>query len=319
MQQKDIDDFFNAVDSLKRFKRAEIKDSKDKTMIEQLYTDLLPNNHVFKMCFSDNTTFLIGRKGTGKSTIILKLENEYRKNSKYLPCYIDTKTVFESIKGEYQKIDYLRGKIPEEHLENYLIERAFIKNVLKAIGHEINVRAESFFSKLVGVINLSRKQQVKQKISALLIKIENNQYIKEIELPILAEVSTKLTQTKEVEKGQDISAGVNAKADINSGSSQLGLGVDAKRSHSTKDKTNDGWEKQFSTALLKVFQITTIIEEIGVILKEIDVTKLVVFLDDFSEVGEKTIKNFVNVVLSPLNNWANDFICFKVAAYPNRV
>ncbi|WP_219810034.1 ATP-binding protein, partial [Klebsiella pneumoniae] len=139
MQQKDIDDFFNAVDSLKRFKRAEIKDSKDKTMIEQLYTDLLPNNHVFKMCFSDNTTFLIGRKGTGKSTIILKLENEYRKNSKYLPCYIDTKTVFESIKGEYQKIDYLRGKIPEEHLENYLIERAFIKNVLKAIGHEINV------------------------------------------------------------------------------------------------------------------------------------------------------------------------------------
>ncbi|MBW5641017.1 MarR family transcriptional regulator, partial [Klebsiella pneumoniae] len=91
------------------------------------------------MCFSDNTTFLIGRKGTGKSTIILKLENEYRKNSKYLPCYIDTKTVFESIKGEYQKIDYLRGKIPEEHLENYLIERAFIKNVLKAIGHEINV------------------------------------------------------------------------------------------------------------------------------------------------------------------------------------
>lgn len=44
----------------------------------------------------------------------------------------------------------------------------------------------------------------------------------------MAEVSTKLTQTKEVEKGQDISAGVNAKADINSGSSQLGLGVDAK-------------------------------------------------------------------------------------------
>ncbi|WP_222423298.1 hypothetical protein, partial [Yersinia aldovae] len=85
------DHFFNAVDSLKRFKRAELKDSKDKSLIEELYTDLLPSEHVFKMCFSDNTTFLIGRKGTGKSTIILKLESEYRKNTSYLPCYIDTK------------------------------------------------------------------------------------------------------------------------------------------------------------------------------------------------------------------------------------
>ncbi len=64
---------------MKKYKRAEIKDAKDKSMIETLYTDLLPNNQVFKMCFSDNTTFLIGRKGTGKSTIILKLEKEYRK------------------------------------------------------------------------------------------------------------------------------------------------------------------------------------------------------------------------------------------------
>lgn len=42
-------------------------------------------------------------------------------------------------------------------------------------------------------------------------------------------------------------------------------------------------------------------------------------MDDFSEVDEKTIKNFVDVILAPLNNWANDFICFKVAAYPNRI
>ncbi|WP_222612178.1 hypothetical protein [Morganella morganii] len=82
---QDADKFFNAVDSLKRFKRAEIKDSKDKSLIESLYTDLLPNEHVFKMCFSDNTTFLIGRKGTGKSTIILKLENEYRKKKHLSP------------------------------------------------------------------------------------------------------------------------------------------------------------------------------------------------------------------------------------------
>ncbi|MRS18190.1 MarR family transcriptional regulator, partial [Enterobacteriaceae bacterium RIT692] len=105
MKKEDINNFFDAVDSLKRFKRAEIKDAKENPLIEKLYTDLLPNEHVFKMCFSDNTTFLIGRKGTGKSTIILRLESEYRKKEAYLPCYIDTKTVFESVRGEYQKVD----------------------------------------------------------------------------------------------------------------------------------------------------------------------------------------------------------------------
>lgn len=316
---EDTNHFFNAVDSLKRFKRAEIKDAKEKPLIDKLYTDLLPNEHVFKMCFSDNTTFLIGRKGTGKSTIILKLESEYRKKQNYLPCYIDTKTVFESIKGEYQKIDYLKGKIPEEHLENYLIERAFIRNILKSIGDEINKRAENFFAKLAGIMNASKKSQVKQKIKNLLIKIENNQYIKEIELPIISEVNTKLSKNEENEtgKGRNTSATLSASVDLVSPKLSGELGGTS--SESSKNKISDGWEKSFSTTLIKVFQITTIIEELREILNELDVKKLVIFLDDFSEVEEKTIKNFVDVILAPLNNWANDFICFKVAAYPNRI
>jgi len=319
LNDKDITGFFNAVDSLKRFKRAEIKDNKDKSLIESLYTDLLPNNQVFRMCYGDNTTFLVGRKGTGKSTIILRLEHEYRKDLAYLPCYIDTKTVFESVKGEYQKVEYLKGKIPEEHLENYLIERAFIKNILKSIGDELNIRAESVFSKVAGIINASKKQAVKNKINRLLLKVENNQVIKSIEIPVITEVNTKLSNLSEREVGNsaefsgEISLAVNPTSQ--SGSGKTG----GKKSKTERQKNNDGWEKSFSTTLLKVFQITTIIEEIKVILEELNVKKLVIFLDDFSEVEEKTLKNFVDVILAPLNNWANDFICFKVAAYPSRI
>ena len=50
---------------------------------------LLDGNIILQKCLLDNTTFLVGRKGTGKSTIFLKLENEYRKKSGYLPCYVD--------------------------------------------------------------------------------------------------------------------------------------------------------------------------------------------------------------------------------------
>ncbi|EJU9019861.1 hypothetical protein N5K62_003314, partial [Vibrio cholerae] len=120
LTEKNRDEFYKAADSLKRFKRAEIKDEQERSLIETLYTDLLPENQVFKMILSDNTTFLVGRKGTGKSTIILRLESEYRKKDDYLPCYIDTKTVFESTKSEYQNLDYLKGRIPDEALGRYL-------------------------------------------------------------------------------------------------------------------------------------------------------------------------------------------------------
>ncbi|ELY2734924.1 hypothetical protein SMC37_004264 [Cronobacter sakazakii] len=320
MESKDIDNFFSAVNSLKKYKRAEIKDAKDKSMIETLYTDLLPNNQVFKMCFSDNTTFLIGRKGTGKSTIILKLEKEYRKKKDYLPCYIDTKTVFESVKGEYQKIDYLKGKIPEEHLENYLIERAFIKNVLKAIGQELSEKADTFFGKVKGILVATKRNKVKQKISNLIIKIDNNQYLKEIELPVVMEVNNKLTNSSEVESGRESKLGGKIKGEVSSNPLSKAEGeFSGERKKTERDKVNDGWEKQFSQTLMKVFQINSVIEDIKEILDELEVKKLVIFLDDFSEVAENTIKNFVNVVLAPLSNWATDFICFKVAAYPNRV
>ena len=111
LTEKNRDEFYKVADSLKRFKRAEIKDSQERSLIDTLYTDLLPENQVYKMVLSDNTTFLIGRKGTGKSTIILRLESEYRKKDDYIPCYIDTKTVFESTKSDYQNLDYLTGEI----------------------------------------------------------------------------------------------------------------------------------------------------------------------------------------------------------------
>jgi putative ribosome biogenesis GTPase RsgA len=61
--------FFDAAESLKKYRRADLIDDEGRNLLEQLYTDLLPNEHILKKVMKDNTTFLIGRKGTGKSTI----------------------------------------------------------------------------------------------------------------------------------------------------------------------------------------------------------------------------------------------------------
>lgn len=87
--------FSNAAESLKKYRRAElVDDNSGKSLLDKLYVDLLPGNVVLEKCMRDNTTFLVGRKGTGKSTIFLKLENEYRKRKQFLPCYVDVKTIY---------------------------------------------------------------------------------------------------------------------------------------------------------------------------------------------------------------------------------
>jgi predicted AAA+ superfamily ATPase len=319
LTERNRDEFYKAADSLKRFKRAEIKDEQERSLIETLYTDLLPENQVFKMILSDNTTFLVGRKGTGKSTIILRLESEYRKKDDYLPCYIDTKTVFESTKSEYQNLDYLKGRIPEGALGKYLAERSFIQSILKAIVKELDTRADTYLSKLAKAVGLSKTNNVKERISNLLKKIDNNEHLKSIELPVINEYVSSISAAEENEtstsKGynESLSFGLDSKglaANIKGGSSSK------KSDHAKQVET---WEKKFSGALLKVFQIKEVIEEVREILAILKIKKLVIFLDDFSEVDEITIKNFVDVVLAPLNNWGDEFICFKVAAYPNRL
>ncbi|EJL6369801.1 MarR family transcriptional regulator [Vibrio cholerae] len=319
LTEKNRDEFYKAADSLKRFKRAEIKDEQERSLIETLYTDLLPENQVFKMILSDNTTFLVGRKGTGKSTIILRLESEYRKKDDYLPCYIDTKTVFESTKSEYQNLDYLKGRIPDEALGRYLIERSFIQSILKSIVKELDIRADSYISKLANIIGLSKTNKVKDNISNLRKKIDNNEHLKSIELPVINEYVSIISGVDEIEAIASKTNDDNVDFSFNSNGPTVGIKSGSSFNKKDRTKQIESLEKQFSGALLKVFQIKDLIDEIKTILSMLKIKKLVIFLDDFSEVDEKTIKNFVDVVLAPLNNWGDEFICFKVAAYPNRI
>lgn len=318
LTEKNRDEFYKVADSLKRFKRAEIKDSQERSLIDTLYTDLLPENQVYKMVLSDNTTFLVGRKGTGKSTIILRLESEYRKKDDYIPCYIDTKTVFESTKSDYQNLDYLKGRIPNEALEKYLVERSFIQNVLKAIVDEMDIKAKPYLTQFANLLGLSKTNKVKDGISELYKKIENNEHLKSIELPVINEYVNSISGADEIERANSYKNSGEANFNLDLKGPKVGSKDGYSKTSSDKTKQIESWEKQFSGALLKVFQIKDVMDEIQVILKILKVKKLVIFLDDFSEVDEKTIKNFVDVVLAPLNNWG-EFICFKVAAYPNRI
>lgn len=86
--QKQKKQFADATQSLKLYRRAELTaDDDDKPLIEQLYVDPLPNDGIFTTMMRPNTTFLIGRKGTGKSTIFQRAQHEIRKQPKSISAY----------------------------------------------------------------------------------------------------------------------------------------------------------------------------------------------------------------------------------------
>lgn len=69
------DAFARIAESLRQYRRADLRDfSKElgDDPVDSLYVDPLPGNAVLRSIMSSNTTFLLGRKGTGKSTIFAK-------------------------------------------------------------------------------------------------------------------------------------------------------------------------------------------------------------------------------------------------------
>ena len=67
------------------------------------------------------------------------------------------------------------------------------------------------------------------------------------------------------------------------------------------------------------FNITTYLLRLKELLDRISIKHLYIFIDDFSELPEDAMKIVVDTLLAPLNNWSEELIKFKIAAYPGRI
>lgn len=317
--EEDKANFFNAIESLKKYRRADLLDETGKNLMEMLYTDLLPNDHILKKTITDNTTFLIGRKGTGKSTIFLRIEQELRKREKYLPCYLDVKTIYDSAHSEFLNLEYLVEYLPAKAINKYLIERSFLQNILKKIVEEIDTRYNTLFENFKQLFGETKAQETKAKIEKIRSLIEDNEALKEIEIPIVKNIAErrKAFDSKKVVKANSLGGTIGASTNLVGAEGNASVSAELKNSKETINTTE--LEEDFSSIFLQVFQIKSFIEEIKGVLKAIKIRHIVVLLDDFSEIEDNALKTFVDVILAPLNNWSDEFIKFKIAAYPNRI
>ena len=308
---KQLDGFHEAAQSLKLYRRAELQNEMDGTsLIEELYVDPLPNEHVLKTMMKANTTFLIGRKGTGKSTIFQRAQHELRKLSIYTSAYIDIKTIFESSQVDpnlMTRVDAASGALPRESLERLRLYKSFLRAIIQEITEELKKRVKYSMWDRIKQFFSGSADELFEGLDSLLTDIDNNQF---------SSIAGLKTITIHSKSDSSEETGIE-------GASNVGLWPtpELKASMTAKDSLTISSEQEQSYAdiLMLEFNIKGFLSRMKTLLNNTRIRHLYIFIDDFSELPKDAMTIVVDTLLAPLNNWSEELIKFKVAAYPGMV
>jgi DNA-binding transcriptional ArsR family regulator len=309
--KKQLQGFHAAAQSLKLYRRAELEhEGTKKSLISSLYVDPLPSDHVLEVVLKPNTTFLIGRKGTGKSTIFQRAQHELLGQDSYAAAYVDIKTVYESSATDPELLQKFGGgptALPPQMLERLLLYRAFLRAVITAIKEDLKARLkESFWIRIKNKFS-GTVDELFESLDSLLEDAASDEFVSVVGVKQTNSKSTGEHLATEEAKGS-ASLHLNAKPALELGGS---LGS------STTTKATE--ETSYGDILMRVFNIKEMIARLKGVLDTAGVRRLYIFVDDFSELPEEAMRVVVDSLLAPLNNWSDELIKFKVAAYPGRI
>jgi hypothetical protein len=312
------DKFARISESLRQYRRAELLDFEEELgqqPVDKLYVDPLPNNAVLKSVLSSNTTFLLGRKGTGKSTVFAKAQCDFRKRKDVLTTYIDVKSLCETI--DSSEIPACTMDIKDINLgvyKTHIIRKKFLGTILSALLKEID--------DVCGKMSIWDKwtsrgrslDDLKASLKSLQKEVANT-VLKIDELPILQKITRSYTNRHQKETSQTTDMGASA------GIVTKNPAIGVQATQSDFDKTLDDKQiyDEYSDVVLRSFPFDQIISEIKTLITDCGLKRVVLFFDDFSELNYLDQRLFVDVVLSPLNNSSNEIIKLKIAGYPGRV
>lgn len=308
--------FADATQSLKLYRRAELRDEATySSLIEKLYVDPLPNEAVLQTMLRPNTTLLVGRKGTGKSTVFQRAQHEIRKKKRHLSAYIDIKTIYESAEVDPAALEKLAASsvaASDAELRKVLLYRAFCKAVFTEIQSELKLQIDSSWIERAKEFVGSQRNEVLEKLDTLIDDAFDDSFI---DATKYVRIDTKsATAMKDQNK-----ASTQSTYKLNTDPTKLGVDATNARSREATEELFNSEDKNFSRILLRTFSINQIMQRLIDLLEGIRFKHLYIFIDDFSELPEEAMNVFVDAILAPLNNWSNEVIKFKIAGYPGRV
>ena len=311
MDRNDIESFNRAVDSLRQFRRYEIFDENNKNLLDDIYVDPIEGDALLRLCLKDNTTVLVGRKGTGKSTIFMKMQNELRKSKDVMTCYIDVKTIFDTAKRNYSTINYLKANSSKE-IENYSIQRQFILDFVSELVSEISKNYKTKIDQFKDKLHIPSKVNASvKKLEEIRNRIQNNAHLGSIELQTLQEINLSVSEGNKFENlvSSSIEGGVTIQE----------LGIKNSVSEENRISISSENEKKYNRVFARIFEITDLVDEIKQVLQNLNMKRLYLILDDYSEIDQDSLRMFCDLIVNTLNNTSDNYIKLKISAYPGRV
>ncbi len=301
--------FLQAVDTLKRYRRAELLDEQGRELITKLYVDPLPDDHVLETLLKPNTTFLVGRKGTGKSTIFQRAQESLSLDVQATWAYIDIKTLYESstseIVGEFQT--EIQNALSPEAVQRLSIFKSFILELILEIKNQISIRVNSSTWNRVRENFSGSASELFEKLEEFIDELKRDQYIN-----ITGQICTSQQDEEKVKESINDGEEISAKLDIKP---SMGAKYIAQEFSELESKHSQNYSQIF----IRVFNIKRLISRLRDILTTLKVKYLYIFIDDFSELPRNEMEQVVDTILAPLNNWSDEFIKLKIAVYPGRI
>jgi predicted ATPase len=306
-----LEGFHEAAESLKLYRRADLHDPEDgSSLIADLYVDPLPHEQALRTVLRPNTTFIIGRKGTGKSTLFQRLQYEVRQEQTQTSAYIDIKTLFESSQVDpalFAKLADTKEAMPPKELERTLLFREFLRSVITEIKSELRKRVEGSRWERIKQYFVGSTAELFEGLDAILEDADDAQFISVLGVKTVARHTAASEKTAE-SMGDKLGVEVSKKPK---------LSYTAEDKASTESTVKD--QSVYSDVLVHSFNIKNFITRLKDVLTRLKIRTLFVLVDDFSELPPDAMKVVVDVLLAPLNNWSDEFVKFKIAAYPGRV
>lgn len=299
MQHETIEKFLEFAESLKLV-RNDYLENAGKKIIEEIYTDLLPHNGVINKVILPRTTILIGRKGTGKSTIFQKAQVELDKNKKCLSIYIDVKSLYDN------STPTLPNEIEDLKESQELIKYFIYSNFLKEIILKTKEKLRERFDRNLILQKLALSDLLLESVYKELDCIESS--IEEVfkNLNATLVVSFKNSISKQTEKKEGLEVNLS-----------LEKGIGGKISSS--DTQHSTFKKEFDNTLITYLDLKkSFIDNIVKIRDILKLKTIYIFLDDYSEIDRYAQALFMDWFIAPVNNLSDDFVKFKIATYPKR-
>lgn len=292
--------FRTAIHTLRKYRRSDLRDEEDNSIIDELYVDIFPDDRLIKEFQRDTTAFLIGRRGTGKSTIFEKAQSDLSKSKSKISAYIDVKQVYMHAQVEHLPDDQ------EDHSRRYerqlLWARSFLSYLVDALVEEISAKAGT--SLFMSVLHGGKKRKKEQAIKDVRNVFDQGSYLTQVDT----------SPYREIETDQQIS-----RNDTNNAAFSTSVrNADISASAGASSTTGSSKTEKFTERAINIFDFAKFTNSLKKALKGLGVKTVIIFLDDYSEIEPEAQKLLIDNVVYPLETASGEFVKFKIAAYPNQ-